>query len=634
MPDTGGGGQFAVQTIRAWAGETIFKRGQDYQLRGRVRELAATSSGGLVAWVQGSVRYATSVTLGAQGLAARCTCPYSGTCKHAVAVALAYLDRPDQAPPLPVVTPDDPRLASLEQKAVAATLIVNPPPTPAARPGDPTLRAFLSGLSQQQLVDLLLDMARRFPELHDALDVQRMLASDNADELEAEVLARILEAGAAPGWGERWDDADQLPDYGPVYDGLKLLLDRGHADAVVRLGEELLASGISQVEQTHDDGETGAAVASCMSLVFVALTRSSLAPHERLQWAIDALLRDTYDLCHGAQEVLAQPYPPEAWGIIADDLLDRLAGAPGSAERDSIARGYWRQRLADLAIGALDKAGRGEEIIPLCEREAEQNSSYQRLVERLLAAGRSAEAERWALRGIAATERQYPGVAGQLREVVRSLRAQAGDWAMVAALRAEEFFDRPTLQTLQALEEAAGQAQVRPAVRAAALHYLATGELPRREERIVNGTAIPAWPLPDTGLPPTERRYPLQFPQLGLLIELAASEGRPAEVLRWYDRRSPGRLSGINDDMVADAVAQDYPERAAQIWQQLAEARIAQTSPAAYEDAALFLRKLRRVWARQGQEAAWRTYVAELRAANRRKRRLVEVLDVLASEAN
>jgi uncharacterized Zn finger protein len=71
----------------------------------------------------------------------------------------------------------------------------------------------------------------------------------------------------------------------------------------------------------------------------------------------------------------------------------------------------------------------------LCEREAEQSGSYERLVERLLAAGRSAEAEQWARKGIVTTERQYPGIASQLREVIGTLRAQAGDWVMVAALR-------------------------------------------------------------------------------------------------------------------------------------------------------------------------------------------------------
>src|SRR5215467_10402293 len=125
MPEDSSRNQVTIQTIRAWAGETIFKRGQDYQLRGRVRELAATPSGGLVAWVQGSSRYATRVVLDQESLSADCTCPYGGTCKHAVAVALTYLDRPDQAPPLPVVTPHDPRLVLLEQQAVAATLVTS-----------------------------------------------------------------------------------------------------------------------------------------------------------------------------------------------------------------------------------------------------------------------------------------------------------------------------------------------------------------------------------------------------------------------------------------------------------------------------------------------------------------------------
>jgi len=113
MPETSDRNQVTLQTIRAWAGETIFKRGQDYQLRGRVRELAATSSGELLAWVQGGSRYATRVVLDQESLSAACTCPYGGTCKHAVAVALAYLDRPDQAPPLPLATPNDPRIVLL-----------------------------------------------------------------------------------------------------------------------------------------------------------------------------------------------------------------------------------------------------------------------------------------------------------------------------------------------------------------------------------------------------------------------------------------------------------------------------------------------------------------------------------------
>ncbi len=34
MPETNSRDQITAQTIRAWAGETIFKRGQDYLCRG------------------------------------------------------------------------------------------------------------------------------------------------------------------------------------------------------------------------------------------------------------------------------------------------------------------------------------------------------------------------------------------------------------------------------------------------------------------------------------------------------------------------------------------------------------------------------------------------------------------------
>ncbi|NWF81280.1 MAG: hypothetical protein HXY37_14755 [Chloroflexi bacterium] len=391
----------------------------------------------------------------------------------------------------------------------------------------------------------------------------------------------------------------------------------------------LLQPGISQVEQSHDDGETAIAVASCLAVVFRALPASSLEPDEQITWAIDALLRDPYDLCYGARDVLEQPYPPTAWSTVADDLLSRLDSLPAGA--GDFSREYRRRQLTDFAILALEEAGRDAEIIPLCEREAEGGSGYQRAVERLLAAGRKAEAEQWVRTGIAATARQYPGIASALREVLCTLRGEAGDWTMVAALRAEAFFDSPSLPALRA----GGGRGASGSGSGGARDRLA---LPGNRPAAAAGSAQRRWgehpgpALPETGLPRAERRYPLQFPQLGLLIELAISAGRPAEVLRWYDRRGTVWHTQINDDTVADALAQAYPERAAAIWQGLAEARIAQTSPVAYEEAALFLRKLRRVWAQRGKVVAWRGYAEQLRAANKRKRRLVETLDVLLQE--
>jgi uncharacterized Zn finger protein len=640
---TNSNARIAIAHLRAWAGETIFKRGQDYELRGRVHEIATTAEGELVAWVQGRERYATRVALHEDHLDADCTCPYGGFCKHTIAVALAYLNRPAQASPLPIASASDPRLVLLDRQAAAATALTAQLTHLSTQPDivtdqEPELKAFLAAHTQAELVALLINLAQRFPDVRDALAVRQMLSNDDADQLEAEVLGRLVAASAEPGWRNHWDGDGYEPDYGPVYDGLKLLLDRGHADAVVRLGEHLLEAGLRQVEQSHDEGETAAAVAMCLEVVFAALPSSSFTADAQIVWAIDAVLRDPYDLCHSAQVTLEQSYPPEAWSTVADELLARLAGLPTPA--GDFYRDYQRQRLADFAILALEEAGRNAEIIPLCEHEARAGGSYQRLVERLLAAGRSTEAEQWARTGIAATARQHPGIASTLREMVCTLREAADDWAMVAALRAEVFFDSPTLPSLRTLETAAERAGVGPEVRAATRHYLETGQKPQLEARNIGGSRIPPWPLPETGIAPaapqneTKPRhyYPLKFPQLKMLIELAISEGRPDEVLHWYDQRDLNLYTMINADIVADAVAQTYPERAAAIWQGLAEARIAQTSPAAYQEAALFLRKLRRVRGRQAKTADWREYVEQLRTTNKRKRRLVETLDALLRE--
>ena len=82
--------------LEDWAGATIAARGQSYQRSQRVTNLARTSEGGVVAWVQGTHRYATLVDMDEQGLSSACTCPYEDTCKHAVAVVLAYREQLSQ----------------------------------------------------------------------------------------------------------------------------------------------------------------------------------------------------------------------------------------------------------------------------------------------------------------------------------------------------------------------------------------------------------------------------------------------------------------------------------------------------------------------------------------------------------
>ena len=68
------------EDLEDWAGSRIVKRGRSYQQSGSVSDLARTADGGLIAWVQGSRRYASMVAFDGGELDSDCTCPYGFVC--------------------------------------------------------------------------------------------------------------------------------------------------------------------------------------------------------------------------------------------------------------------------------------------------------------------------------------------------------------------------------------------------------------------------------------------------------------------------------------------------------------------------------------------------------------------------
>lgn len=633
--------------LQEWAGATIVSRGQRYQRSHQVQELARTSRGGLIAWVQGTHRYATTIESEGKALIAACTCPYGGVCKHAVAVVLDYLEHVTHNRTIPTVTEQDHRLQLLQNTAdeeeewdeendgdEADEDVEHAPPRRSRKAAADALPEFLEQQTTTQLLALLKDLAQRYPDVHQFLQDRHTLSGGAVPKLVKAVRAEIAALGEEPAWSHHWNDEGSIPDYSRVRDRLEALLAQGHADAVVDLGAELLKAGTRQVEMSHDEGETGEEIASCLDIVFRALPQASRSPAEQMRWAVEADLSDDYELCRGAKAFWDRKHPATAWNVLAEQLAPRLAHDRPTKSQDNFSDTIRRDRLSNWLILALDHAGRREEIIPLCRQEAEKTGSYLRLVEQLKKARRWEEAEQWIRKGIAATEKRWPGIAGQLRTAFREMRERAHDWPRVAALHAEDFFGEPSPQTFQALQKAAQRAGVWPAVRAAAMHYLETGAVPQPTARIVKDKTIPPWPLPESGLKHTIERPRIRPPMTDTLIDIAIAEKRPDEVLRWYDQLKP-RSRGWDygwfaEDRIAEAVMGTYPDRAVAIWKTLAEEQIALTKPKAYEEAAGYLRKVYRLLKQLGKEQDWLRYLAALRRANERKRRLVQILDTLA----
>lgn len=627
--------------LQEWAGSIIVSRGQRYQRSRQVQALVNTSSGGLVAWVLGSERYATRVESADGDLLAVCTCPYEGVCKHAVAVVLEYLEQKKRNATIPTVTERDQRLQLLdhhgdeeewgdtdEDGSTGDDFVPAPErSTKKARKAGPA--AWLSFLEQQtrpQLLALLNDLLQRYPDVRQFVQDRQNVAAGAVPKLVKALRVEIAALSQEPGWRNHWNGEGSIPDYSRVRHRLEALSTQGHADAVVEVGAQLLEAGTRQVEISDDEGETAEEIASCLDSVFQALPQSSRTPGEQMRWAVEVDLADQYELSRGAKPFWAQRHPVEVWNELADQLGQRLARAPVHEAQGAFSEHFQRDRLSNWVIRALEQADRREEIIPLCRQEAEKTGSYLRLVEQLIKAKQWAEAEAWIRKGIVATEKQWPGIAAQLRAAFREMREQQRDWRAVAALRADEFFLEPSVKTFQALETATTRAGVTPNVRGAVLEYLETGTRPQPSTQ--------HWPLPESGLPATTRHFPVEPPMTDVLIDIAIAEKRPDEVLRWYDRRKPRMRGwdsgGFAEDRIAEAVVTQYPERAVAIWKQLAEAQIALTKPKAYDIAADYLRKVGRVLKHQGKGQDWREYLAALRQAHERKRRLVEVLDILA----
>ncbi len=604
--------------LEEWAGDRIVSRGKNYQRQGRVRDLAVTRDGGLVAWVDGTERYATRVVMDERGLpVSDCTCPYGPDCKHGVAVVVDYLTRIGGGQAVSEAKQGDPRLTFLvkdngdeeafdEEAAVSVDVRRE-------------IERFLKTKTKPQLMALIHGIAQQHPEVGQELIDRRELASGHTQAIVTRLRREIREIGGEPGWQDYWQGEGYTPDYSGIRRKLQTLLDAGRADDVLTLGRELISTGIRQVEESHDEGETMMEVAACMPVIVKALERSSLDSSDKLNWALDAELEDPYEVCEAFAEYLYRKHPKPAWHRLADRLLARLKEMKHSGGADGFSRRHERDRLGDWAIHALEQAGRMDEVIPLCEAEAQKTGNYNRLVNLLVSVRRYEEAERWIREGIRAIKDKWPGTAAGLRHQLREIRKRQRNWPAVAAIQVEEFVRQPSRQTIADCKKAAVKIKAWPEVREFLLRYLENGQTPWKQK---------GWPLPDSGLDAPKPEREDRFPMVSELIDLALWEKKPERVLYWYDRLPKNRYGwfGIDDDAIATAVRNHAPDRAVSIWKNKAEGLIARVKPKAYQEAGRYLRKAAKVMGEEKKGKEWDSYLQGLRGHHARKKRLMEVL--------
>jgi uncharacterized Zn finger protein len=127
-------------------------------------------------------------------------------------------------------------------------------------------------------------------------------------------------------------------------------------------------------------------------------------------------------------------------------------------------------------------------------------------------------------------------------------------------------------------------------------------------------------------------------PHFDVLIDMAITDRRHDDALRWYDAMQAGQKHrgnpvwyGYSDygDRVAAAVAESHPERSLAIYRQRVDGHLLHASVSAYEAVAGYLRKMRPILQLLHRQAEWDGLLAEIRLRYKNRPKFMEILDKL-----
>ena len=618
--------------LQDWAGGKATAKGIKYQEEERVKEIKRTSEGSLVALVEGTIEYFTEVSLENGKLSSICTCPVGHDCKHGVAAVLEYLERIEQGEEVPVIAKENPLIARARRGYAGAEISGAYEAEESSR----TLREYLEQIEKSELIEILMAFAKKDTMLGRYLRDRQNLASENPEGIIVGIYSELDELWRETrGYDFRSYEGEDVPDFSDVQVRLESLLDSGHPDELLDIGKELMDryDGIAEYDE---EGEIGTKISSCMDVVFRALSQSSLPAHEKMLYALEIELKDNYNILN-EHLFWKEDFTPEEWMLFAEALKFRLKDA--EKVNNLLYDSSWeRDYVVDRLIDALKKAGLSEEVIPICELEAERTGNYLRLVRELLDSGQKEKAEKWIYRGIKESREDKPGSAYELLQILLEIKENEGNWLFVAALETEEFFKFPRLTSYIGMRKAARKIGRWQEIREAALQYLRNGELPASKAKITEETSIFPGILPKTGLLKVDSLRKIKPPALDLLIQIAIQENDAEEVVRWYEelKKSKGEAeryrNSVSENEIANAVKSKYPEIAIEIWKKLAEDLISETKVSSYEAASVYIRKVKQTLEAIEKKEEWEAYLREIREVNRRKRKLLQILDMLRED--
>jgi uncharacterized Zn finger protein len=550
-------------------GERYFRDGSVFNTRRQGRALKARCQGSR------DEPYQVEVTLGDKGVAeATCSCPVGGGghCKHVAAVLLAWRHEPEA-------------FTEVEE-----------------------LDQALGRRSKEGLIALIKQMLRREPDLELLLDLPLPGSASAGAAASRDAYRRQAEA-AFHGrdtyeWGAASAIADDLTALEEVGDEYLRRQDQAGAAAVY---EGILAAVLDNYNTVQDEeGDLHVVVGDCAEGLGQCLDAEA-DPARR-----EAILRALFDVSR---------FDIDQGGIGLSDRVPDVEEHATAEERRTLAgwvreamasaRDWSRQTLGgwllDLEADALDD----EAFLRVCRETGRVHDLVDRLLERGRLDEATREAERasdWDLLNLADlfVSRRHGDVAKRL---VRERSRKSQDVRLLEWLKKRAVGHKDAAAALDLAEQVF---RVQPSLEG----YKEIRKLARKVGR---------W---DT-LRPRLLEFLKGQRYAYVLVPVYLDEGEIDRALEAVKSERPylhGYGYGNRALDVARAAEKTRPEAAREIYRRQAESLIDQRGRGAYREACTFLKKVRDLYRRLGEEAAWTAYVGRLRERHRSLRALQEEL--------
>ncbi len=573
-----------LQAIQALADARTFARGMAYFHGGAVGLLDADEYEARAS-VQGTQRYRVRLGAAPDGeLDYECDCPVGddGTfCKHAVAVALSWLEKTGEE----VFEPSEKEPAKPRKKR---------------KTHGEQIREYLETLSEGTLREWLMEAADRDPGIRDKLLFSAKAGAGSDISSLRSIVRQATKVSGFVDWREVGDYANRLGD-------LAQILDKRTSDGNPKL-VELIEDAIAQAEDSLGkiDDSNGEVMPVIMQLREV---------HER---ACNHLGPDPVALA----ERLFRFQTTGDWDTFHSVLpgYERALGEPGLARYRQLVEAAWKKLPAlgpknfrthfDIDRYRVEHAmeeltalsGDIDGLVSVRSRNLSSPRAFLELAELLQNHGRHDDALKWAENGIAA----FPDE--RLDDLVKFCIAEnlrRGDAERVESLAWQRFLRQPGSEAYFELVGVAKRIGLADDLAAKALNQL--WQLVRAEEA-PEAERIPSWQPP-------------------LRSALVAIHLREEDAEKIWETFCGGPVDMRLWDKVAAVRGRTHPEEAVALYKKLLPHAVnAGTRGAQYGAAFEIVKAIQQLRATQRQDAVFKQELAELRLAWKAKRNFMKLL--------